>query len=99
MRLIDPQDVLAAVAQGTHVILTEHSNSERGYLKVRNSPRFRLFVSASFFILKHTITTTASHGTLDPTVAQVLKQKLEESFKGRLAVLISTSDADPLRVM
>ena len=28
------QDVLAAVAQGTHVILTEHSNSERGYLKV-----------------------------------------------------------------
>lgn len=28
------QEVLAAVAQGTHVILSEHSNSERGYLKV-----------------------------------------------------------------
>ena len=72
------------MAQGTHVILTEHSNSERGYLKVHTLGIFVLLLLLLLYQIK---------------LSQVLKQKLEESFKGRLAVLISARDADPLRVM
>lgn len=34
-------EVLSALAQGTHVILTEHSNSERGYLSQVLQPRLQ----------------------------------------------------------
>lgn len=65
-----PQDVLAAVAQGTHVILTEHSNSERGYLKVRDSSSliFRSdTASFRFNTQPHHHHRTASHRTLNPS--------------------------------
>jgi len=49
-------EILAANAQGTSVILCEHSNSERGYLKQVLQPKlevlafhFRLFTFFSFF--------------------------------------------------
>ena len=39
-------DVLAAVAQGTNVILTEHSNSERGYLQAVLKPTLEALLNA-----------------------------------------------------
>ncbi len=46
-------DVLAAVESETHVILTEHTNSERGYL-----PRFRELILAGAPQLKVSLATT-----------------------------------------
>ena len=55
-------EVLAAVAQGTSVILCNHSNTERGFL-------------------------------------HVLSQKFGELFDGKISVIVSKVDADPLTVV
>ena len=55
-------DVLDAVSHGIHVILCEHSNTERGFLKV-------------------------------------FEEKLKADLEGKVKVLVSTSDADPLQVV
>ncbi|XP_072033126.1 LOW QUALITY PROTEIN: NIF3-like protein 1 [Amphiura filiformis] len=54
-------EVLAAVAQGTSVILCNHSNTERGYL-------------------------------------QVIRNKFDEQFEGKVKVIVSEVDEDPLKV-
>ena len=55
-------DILDAVSRGVHVILCEHSNTERGFLT-----EFR--------------------------------SKLVELLEGKVDVMVSSNDADPLQIL
>ena len=55
-------DILDAVSRGVHVILCEHSNTERGFLKEFSG-------------------------------------KLVELLEGKVDVMVSSNDADPLQIL